>query len=724
MEEHKIKVIADTGKSVEDLNKLEAALNDVEAELIPLTTQMGEMEDQLMLMAHASDLIAYCFMQLSTQVAGMRKTVRDTDMQIEALSMTTSQKLGGALGGITGAFEMAQGVMGAFGAQGEEVEAALLKVQSAMAIAQGVQAIKESMNSFKALGAAVGLVSKAKQVDTAITATQAAVTTTATGATTGMSLAQKALNLVMSANPVFLIIGGITALIGALALFGTETKSAQKANDDFNKSLQETNEWQSEMTDLFVGNAKQELALMQVRGASEKDLHIQRKEILETEQVWRGIDAATQKEAINQQQKLYKEALKNEEFELAKTIREEIDASRQKWKALGKQNREYYQEVQLENETFKAEEKQRAEDAAKEAKDKRDAANEKYRADRKAAIDSIRALEKEYNDTLLSDHDLEVQKVNEKYAKEIALAIKYNQDVTLLEEAKKTALNEINVKEEQDRLKIIEDSEAKIKEVKDKALALELEARLAFEAQILLIDEANTERITQSLMTAQEIELQAVQDKYFELEILAQDNAEQMAVIAEARGAEEKAINEKYAEEKKQLNRDVMNASLDIASQGMQMIAGIAEMNAGQDVRRQKRAFNIKKAADITSATIDGYKAVMSTYANTPGGPVIKGVAAALSGIFAVMQIAKISKTKFEGGGGGGGSMASVPSGGGGGGASAPSSVISPEFNIVGNSPINQLASLQAQPVNAYVVSGDMTSAQSLDRNRIQNATL
>ncbi len=723
MEEHKIKVKVDTGKSVEDLNKLEQALNDVEAEAIPLTTQMGELEDQLMLMAHAGDTSSEKFMHLSTQVAGMRKTVRETDMQIEALSMTTSQKLGGALGGITGAFEMAQGVMGAFGAQGEEVEAALLKVQSAMAIAQGVTAIKESMNSFKALGAAVGLVSKAKQVDTAITATQAAVTTTATGATAGMSLAQKALNLVMSANPVFLIIGGITALIGALALFGTETKSAQRANDDFNKSLQETNEWQSEMADLFVGNAKQELALMQIRGASEKDLHIQRKEVLETEQVWRGIDATTQKEAIKQQQKLYKEALKNEEFELAATIREEIDASRQKWKTLGKQNRDYYKEVQLENETFKAEEKQKAEEAAKEAKDKRDAANEKYRADRKAAIDSIRILEKEYNDSLLSDHDLEVQKVNEKYAKEIALAVKYKQDVTLLEEAKKTALNEINVKEEQDRLKIIEDAELKIKEAKDKAKALELEAKLAFEAQILLIDEANTERITQSLMSNQEIELQAVQDKYFEIETLAQGNAEQMAIIAEARGAEEQAINEKYAEQKKQTNRDVMNASLDIAGQGMQLIAGIAEMSAGKSVAQQKKAFNIKKAADITSATIDGYKSVLSTYANAPGGVVLKAIQAAIAGGFAIMQIAKISKTKFEGGGGGGGSMASVPSGGGGGGAAA-SSVISPEFNIVGNSPINQLASLQAQPVNAYVVSGDMTSAQSLDRNRVQNATL
>jgi len=49
---------------------------------------------------------------------------------------------------------------------------------------------------------------------------------------------------------------------------------------------------------------------------------------------------------------------------------------------------------------------------------------------------------------------------------------------------------------------------------------------------------------------------------------------------------------------------------------------------------------------------------------------------------------------------------------------------MSPSFNVVGNSGMNQLAQLQQTPAKAYVVSGDVTSAQSLDRNRIENATL
>jgi hypothetical protein len=64
-------------------------------------------------------------------------------------------------------------------------------------------------------------------------------------------------------------------------------------------------------------------------------------------------------------------------------------------------------------------------------------------------------------------------------------------------------------------------------------------------------------------------------------------------------------------------------------------------------------------------------------------------------------------------GGGGGGNIPNNSSGG----------ATAPNFNIVGNSGINQLAELGGQPIQAYVVSGEVTSAQSLDRNRIQNAS-
>ena len=51
-----------------------------------------------------------------------------------------------------------------------------------------------------------------------------------------------------------------------------------------------------------------------------------------------------------------------------------------------------------------------------------------------------------------------------------------------------------------------------------------------------------------------------------------------------------------------------------------------------------------------------------------------------------------------------------------------------PSFNLVGQGGTNQLAeaigSQSQQPVRAYVVSGDVSTAQSLDRNIVESASL
>jgi len=68
------------------------------------------------------------------------------------------------------------------------------------------------------------------------------------------------------------------------------------------------------------------------------------------------------------------------------------------------------------------------------------------------------------------------------------------------------------------------------------------------------------------------------------------------------------------------------------------------------------------------------------------------------------------------------------PKGGSGGGAAAAPSIQPPDFNIVGQSASNQLASAVQgqfnQPVKAYVVSKDVSTAQEMDRNIVGTASL
>tara|TARA_R100001463_G_scaffold20745_8_gene50385 strand:+ start:843 stop:3026 length:2184 start_codon:yes stop_codon:yes gene_type:complete len=137
-----------------------------------------------------------------------------------------------------------------------------------------------------------------------------------------------------------------------------------------------------------------------------------------------------------------------------------------------------------------------------------------------------------------------------------------------------------------------------------------------------------------------------------------------------------------------------------------------------------ERNFRLQKAFAIAQAAINTALAVSDVLAREKGGFIKKSVAAIAIGILGAAQIAAIASTKFVP------TATSVPSGAGGisgGGAGAPAQQ-EPIFNIVGTGTQMQLAETVAQrtgePVKAYVVSNDVTTAQELDRNIITGSAI
>jgi hypothetical protein len=159
-----------------------------------------------------------------------------------------------------------------------------------------------------------------------------------------------------------------------------------------------------------------------------------------------------------------------------------------------------------------------------------------------------------------------------------------------------------------------------------------------------------------------------------------------------------------------------------LAQDSLALISSITELFGQRNERQAKAAFNIDKAAKIASSTIATIEGTIEAWKTAQKSPITAvmpaypAIQASLTAAFGAAGIAKIAAAKF-GGSGGGESSLNSPSGSGGG-------VMSPSFNVVGNSGMNQLAQIQQQPIQAYVVSGEVTSAQALDRNRIKNATL
>lgn len=130
------------------------------------------------------------------------------------------------------------------------------------------------------------------------------------------------------------------------------------------------------------------------------------------------------------------------------------------------------------------------------------------------------------------------------------------------------------------------------------------------------------------------------------------------------------------------------------------------------------------KTAAVAAATISTYTAIAGQLAAF-SGKAIPGYAIAqaiVTGAFGLLQVKKILSVKVPKAKGSAGAAPSI--GGAGGGGSAPAAA--PQFNVIGNTGVNQLAQtlVQQPPVQAYVVANNVTTAQSLNRNIIRNASI
>jgi len=184
-----------------------------------------------------------------------------------------------------------------------------------------------------------------------------------------------------------------------------------------------------------------------------------------------------------------------------------------------------------------------------------------------------------------------------------------------------------------------------------------------------------------------------------------------------------KEANEEYikdlkirVEKEEQLEQQAKEQKIRMAGQAFSVIQGVADLFAQGNEEDQRKAFEINKAASLGQAIVNTAQGV--TAALTAGGNPIKlatgmqFVEAGLVGTIGALNIAKIANTQFQGGASSGGG--NTPT------ATAPRT---PSFDIIQAQPQMQLGALQQQPVKAYVVSGEVSTAQALDRNRVRNAT-
>ena len=179
-------------------------------------------------------------------------------------------------------------------------------------------------------------------------------------------------------------------------------------------------------------------------------------------------------------------------------------------------------------------------------------------------------------------------------------------------------------------------------------------------------------------------------------------------------------------EVERQAEDEMLNLKYNAVFTTLSAISTLTNAFAGESEKQQKRAFKINKAASIAETLIKTYQSAQGAYNSqvvipSPDAPVRAAIAAAIATAAGLANVAAIASQKFQGGG----SQSPSPAGGGGLGAGAGIGSQAPQFNIVGQSGFNQIASAigQQPPVQAFVVAQDVTTAQQLQNNTIQTAT-
>jgi hypothetical protein len=188
-----LKVTDNVDQTAKSVGNLKTQLRQAQNEVNELSAKFGATSEQAV--------------NAAKRAAELKDAIGDAKALTDAFNPDAKFKaLTSTLGGVAGGFSAVQGAVGLLGSESQSVEKAILKVQSAMAISQGVQAIGESVDSFKQLGAVIRATTLYQKALAGATAIQTFVMN-------GATLAAKLLRGALIATGVGALVVGVGLLI-------------------------------------------------------------------------------------------------------------------------------------------------------------------------------------------------------------------------------------------------------------------------------------------------------------------------------------------------------------------------------------------------------------------------------------------------------------------------------------------------------------------------------
>lgn len=240
-----VKITVDGSEATKSVGSIKSQLKDATAELLAMREKFGDTSKEAV--------------EAAKKVAKLKDAIGDAKAMADAFNPDAKFKaFGQALQGVAGGFSAVQGAMGLLGSESEDVEKMLLKVNSAMALSQGINSVLEAKDGFKNL---ISVVKSYTVVQKVVTA------------------AQWLWNAAMSANPIGAIVVAIAALIaGVVALtkyFMDNAKASRenaKAVKENAKALDEQKKANTKANDELQRAQSYQLAMAKANGETTKSI--------------------------------------------------------------------------------------------------------------------------------------------------------------------------------------------------------------------------------------------------------------------------------------------------------------------------------------------------------------------------------------------------------------------------------------------------------------------
>lgn len=259
-----------TGETATQLDKIQTKFEKIQSSTAPLKRQLRDLQAIMAKMNMDGLTNTSQFTEIAQYAGQVKDAMSDAQQAISKYSSDTANldAFASAFQGISGGISLATGAMNLFGIENENVQQAILKVQSAMALLNGVQAIANTLNKdsalmlkLKAIGFGTNTAAQtantvAETANTAATTAnttatganaagktaQAAATTANTAATTAATTAQLANNAAVLANPYVLAAAAVAALTAGIVIWISSMDDSTDSQIALNAAIDAFNE--------------------------------------------------------------------------------------------------------------------------------------------------------------------------------------------------------------------------------------------------------------------------------------------------------------------------------------------------------------------------------------------------------------------------------------------------------------------------------------------------